>query len=75
MFYASTSGNARDVGAKFGADVDATVIDLSNVVEPEKTFGNEEGILKMERKKVLKCAIFVVSTTTGAKSRPSVNIS
>ena len=71
IFYASTSGNARSLAQKLGADLDRTVIDLSEVLEPEKTFANEEeeeeGILKMERKKVLKCAIFVVSTTTGGE--------
>ena len=70
IFYASTSGNARSLAQKLGADLDRTVIDLSEVPEPEKTFANEEeeeGILKMERKKVLKCAIFVVSTTTGGE--------
>ena len=55
IFYASTSGNARSLAQKLGADLDRTVIDLSEVLEPEKTFANEEeeeeGILKMERKK------------------------
>jgi sulfite reductase alpha subunit-like flavoprotein len=69
IFYASTSGNARSLAQKLGADLDRTVIDLSEVLEPEKTFANEEeGIYLTERKKkVLKCAIFVVSTTTGGE--------
>ena len=68
IFYASTSGNARSLAQKLGADLDRTVIDLSEVLEPEKTFANEEeGILTERKKKVLKCAIFVVSTTTGGE--------
>ena len=68
IFYASTSGNARSLAQKLGADLDWTVIDLSEVLEPEKTFANEEeGILTERKKKVLKCAIFVVSTTTGGE--------
>ena len=42
IFYASTSGNARSLAQKLGADLDRTVIDLSEVLEPEKTFANEE---------------------------------
>jgi len=68
IFYASTSGNARSLAQKLGADLDRTVIDLSEVLEPEKTFANEEeGILTERRKKVLKGAIFVVSTTSGGE--------
>ena len=53
---------------KLGADVDAMVIDLSNVVEPEKTFGNEEERGDESTSgSSLKCAIFVVSTTTGGE--------
>ena len=52
IFYASTSGNARSLAQKLGADLDRTVIDLSEVLEPEKTFANEEeGILKWKEKR------------------------
>jgi len=68
VFYASTGGTARMLAQKLGADVDAMVIDLSNVVEPEKTFGNEEERGDESTSgSSLKCAIFVVSTTTGGE--------
>ena len=76
IFYASASGNARSLAQQLGADLDAMVIDLSDVLEPEKTFANEGGNDESDDKtgngkerngKVLKRAIFVVSTTTGGE--------